>query len=46
MQGEQFGSVFCVKASDAVAKLRLLLVDPNSRLTHKICHKLFAAGFF
>ena len=31
MQGEQVGSVFCVKASEEVAKLRLLLVDPKVR---------------
>ena len=31
MAGEQVGSVFCVKASEEVAKLRLLLVSPKSR---------------
>lgn len=31
MDGENVGCVFCVKANDEVAKLRLLLVEPKAR---------------
>jgi DNA-binding MarR family transcriptional regulator/GNAT superfamily N-acetyltransferase len=31
MEGERVGCVFCVKGSDEVAKLRMLLVEPGSR---------------
>ena len=31
MDGERVGSVFCVKKTDAIAKLRLLIIDPKAR---------------
>ena len=31
MEGERVGCVFCVKGSDKVARLRLLLVEPGAR---------------
>jgi DNA-binding MarR family transcriptional regulator/GNAT superfamily N-acetyltransferase len=31
MDGERVGSVFVVKKTDAIAKLRLLIIDPNAR---------------
>jgi DNA-binding MarR family transcriptional regulator/GNAT superfamily N-acetyltransferase len=31
MDGERVGSVFCVRKTDAIAKLRLLIIDPKAR---------------
>ena len=31
IKGEQVGSIFCIKASEEIAKLRLLLVDTEAR---------------
>jgi DNA-binding MarR family transcriptional regulator/GNAT superfamily N-acetyltransferase len=31
MDGERVGSVFCVSKTDAIAKLRLLIIDPGAR---------------
>ena len=31
MDGERVGSVFVVRKSDAIAKLRLLIIDPSAR---------------
>ena len=31
MNGERVGSVFCVRKTDEIAKLRLLIIDPKAR---------------
>ena len=31
MDGSQVGSVFCVRKTDEIAKLRLLIIDPRAR---------------